>query len=211
MMTRHMTTNASEPFDIPRILELAKKASRSERTILSFRQYAAIVKHVRKCSPIDTDIMRVLGLLAYGWMPTILDYSDENNTRRAAEILNSAKTTGYPLRDDEIEILKSVTNNSYVGASKVLHFIRPDVYPIWDSQVAKGTGVSGSPNTLAKYKHYMMRVHASTDQQAMESAVKWCIQLHGYEITPVRAIEYRLLLNAPAKKDQTKGNHKVAA
>ena len=37
----------------------------------------------------------------------------------------------------KLEKLKKIVNNSMVGTSKLLHFIKPDLYPIWDSKVCK--------------------------------------------------------------------------
>lgn len=37
----------------------------------------------------------------------------------------------------DLSMLKGFANNSTVGASKVLHFLNPKVYSIWDSRVAR--------------------------------------------------------------------------
>ena len=66
-------------------------------------------------------------------MPTILNFKS-TEFERAVEIINKAKKPER-ITDDEILILKRLINNSLVGVSKLLHFINPNVYAIWDSRV----------------------------------------------------------------------------
>ena len=65
--------------------------------------------------------------MAYGWMPTILtlDFSSsEIDAESAARILTKARDKGV-LLDEELIKLASFINNSFVGASKLLHFVAP--------------------------------------------------------------------------------------
>lgn len=75
----------------------------------------------------------------YGWMPTINDmYGDP---REAFTAFNHLIENGFDIQADRketrrlLEQLIPATNNSLVGASKLLHFACPDRYAIWDSQV----------------------------------------------------------------------------
>jgi hypothetical protein len=80
--------------------------------------------------------------IVYGWMPTILDplgvsKAVDENANRLLEVLNAARSAKEPrLTDDDLGLLRGFANNSTVGASKLLHFLNPCVYPIWDSRVA---------------------------------------------------------------------------
>ena len=49
-------------------------------------------------------------------------------------LLNKAKS-GNLLNSEELEIVKKCVNNSLVGTSKLLHFINPSIYAIWDSKI----------------------------------------------------------------------------
>lgn len=73
--------------------------------------------------------------IAYGWMPTMLDFRSDAFDD-AARLLNDTRA-GRVLSDDEIRVLIGIVNNSLVGASKVLHFVNPDLNPIWDSRVCQ--------------------------------------------------------------------------
>ena len=78
----------------------------------------------------------VIGIsFTYSWMPTILEIATDH-LDEATEILNKAKS-GSSLGKPELEILKKCFNNSLVGSSKLLHFIDPERFPIWDSRVCR--------------------------------------------------------------------------
>ncbi len=85
----------------------------------------------------------VLGLhIVYGWMPTIPDWDrimaigdDEGKTMKLLQSLNVA--THGPLAPEQLDSIVSFCNESYIGASKFLHFLSPQVFPIWDLRVAK--------------------------------------------------------------------------
>jgi hypothetical protein len=76
----------------------------------------------------------IIGInFTYGWMPTIFDYRSDK-FKEAIDILNQAKK-GNKLSADNLVLLKGLLNNSLVGTTKLLHFIRPDNFAIWDSRV----------------------------------------------------------------------------
>ena len=71
----------------------------------------------------------------YGWMPTILELKNVRaNTPKVVAVLNSVKR-GEAIGVDELTLLKETINNSLVGPSKLLHFVNPQSYAIWDSRV----------------------------------------------------------------------------
>ena len=91
----------------------------------------------------DISHIKILALAVYGWMPTILDnmgYTEENNKEWEKEICSSVKKI---INEDgdlnkcskDFDNLKAFVNNSYVGLSKFLHFLLPDKFAIWDSNV----------------------------------------------------------------------------
>jgi len=69
----------------------------------------------------------------YGWMPTIFDYRSDQFFD-VLEILNRLKAGIIP-NNNEINTLSNHFNNSLVGTSKLMHFINPEIIPIWDSKV----------------------------------------------------------------------------
>lgn len=76
----------------------------------------------------------IIGInFTYGWMPTILNFRSDNFIN-AITILNNAKK-GVKPTVNQLDILKGLFNNSLVGTSKLLHFINPNIFAIWDSRV----------------------------------------------------------------------------
>lgn len=83
----------------------------------------------------------IVGLhTAYAWMPTIPNLALPAALTAADQagivaLLNDARQR--LLTAAELAVLKSrFCNNSMVGSSKLLHFLAPDRYPIWDRRVA---------------------------------------------------------------------------
>lgn len=77
----------------------------------------------------------VLGLgLVYSWMPTIPKNIKFDLLDDVLPILTHAKS-GVNLDKEEYFTMKCLCNNSLVGASKLLHFINPKQFAIWDSKI----------------------------------------------------------------------------
>ena len=51
------------------------------------------------------------------------------------KILNKAKSGQLPLTKEDLDILKETLDHSLIGVSKLLHFINPEAFAIWDSKV----------------------------------------------------------------------------
>ena len=79
--------------------------------------------------------------IVYGWMPTVrrLDRIREWDSSKQGELIKALENAraGRELTPKELETIKGFCNNSMVGASKLLHFLEPDAFPIWDSRVAR--------------------------------------------------------------------------
>ena len=113
--------------------------------------YPALLEAGKRCRE-NPDIIniKILALAVYGWMPCILgrhgnmgyetseDNSDNNINSIDESIGKSVKKfcqSGEELND--FEKLKFFIDKSWVGLSKFLHFLRPDRYAIWDSNVSR--------------------------------------------------------------------------
>src|SRR5690606_30838773 len=75
----------------------------------------------------------IIGLsFTYSWMPTIPSNSNFSNGDEVTKILNKAKLGEVLLSEYELGKLQIACNNSLIGVSKLLHFINPHKYGIWD-------------------------------------------------------------------------------
>ncbi len=72
-----------------------------------------------------------LAHLIYAWMPRCLHLHGD---REAAQNIANMVVRGVPEFTD-VEIIKDFIDNSYIAASKFLHFLYPRDYAIWDSRV----------------------------------------------------------------------------
>lgn len=126
----------------------------------------------------------------YAWMPTIFNFKNldiENATRLSNNVKN-----GVILCEADLLLLKSVINNSLVGTSKLLHFINPNNYAIWDSRVLKFLSGKGYKHTLEKpnlYKLYLDLCKQVTQHSDFESLLDRYNELVGYQVSPLRLAE----------------------
>lgn len=103
--------------------------------------YASLLPYFEKLQKVTWDDA-VVGLhIVYGWMPTIPQLGrimrwDQQRKSDLTATLTRAVNGNVPT-DDELTELMAFSNNSMIGASKLLHFLNPSIFPIWDSRVAR--------------------------------------------------------------------------
>ena len=148
----------------------------------------------------------VIGIhFVYGWMPTIFEFKNHEDFVVATEILNKAKV-GEPLKSKDYETLKRLLNGSLVGTSKLLHFINPEKYAIWDSRVHnylrknieshKFSYDIGDISNYERYLNYLSEVTSSVEFSEIYSLVNEKIEnKFKYKISSFRAIELLMFIN----------------
>jgi hypothetical protein len=100
--------------------------------------------------------------IAYSWMPTILKTIDDTAWHKypPEEVFHRVRRiSDFEEALDFIDFMAKVApvNNSWVGTSKVLHFINPEWFPIWDSRVARVFSINSQHrvNRKTAYKDYV--------------------------------------------------------
>jgi len=133
----------------------------------------------------------------YGWMPTILNFkSDEFDLAVAA--LNRARATTR-ISSPDLMVLKGLINNSLVGVSKLLHFINPQVYAIWDSRVCNfltGKSYKQKVENIELFWSYLdlcVRVVRAPEFERIQTRFANHI---GYAISPMRIPEQIMFLSS---------------
>jgi hypothetical protein len=141
--------------------------------------------------------------MVYGWMPTVLQLYPEtpnDDLAAGATILTKAKDTGV-LSDEEITSLALLVNHSLVGASKLLHFVKPDCFAIWDSKiyafVFQKKPHNYRVNEVAAYRRYLSLLAGIRSDSRFDAFHESVNEKIGYEVSPLRAIELVMFLNAP--------------
>lgn len=99
------------------------------------KSYIYFLKYFENKEILTEEDLIISANFTYGWMPTILNFKN-SNYNECVDILNKSKQIDL-LEARDLEALKRLINNSLVGTSKLLHFINPEKYAIWDSRVCK--------------------------------------------------------------------------
>ena len=141
--------------------------------------------------------------MVYGWMPTVLQLYPEtpnDDLAAGATILTKAKDTGV-LSDEEIASLASLVNHSLVGASKLLHFVAPDRFAIWDSKIYafifQKKPHNYRVNDVAAYRRYLSLLAGIRSDPRFDAFHESVNRKIGYAVSPLRAVELVMFLNAP--------------
>ncbi|MDF1821050.1 MAG: hypothetical protein P1U64_05745 [Alcanivoracaceae bacterium] len=150
----------------------------------------------------DADVVRGAHMV-YGWMPTVLDLYPESPNKtliEIAELLTQAKNKNT-LSKTQIQDIASVVNNSLVGASKLLHFVVPHKYAIWDSKIYAFVHEKKAYNyrvndvdLYVKYLEALEELEGKEQFGAFHRSVNGKI---GYDVSCKRAIELIMFLNSP--------------
>lgn len=144
----------------------------------------------------------ILGVsLAYSWMPTIPKINLEN-IDEVVEIIKKEELTAA-----DLEELSKCFNNSVVGTSKLLHFIYPEKYPIWDSNVFRyfydGLALDYKVNKVRHYLKYFDFCNdlITNNEEEITKIQKDFINKFGVEVSKMRALELIFFQVGKTKKE----------
>lgn len=106
----------------------------SKRDLRSYREFLRYFDNLREVE-LNEHHLVIAANFTYGWMPRTLKWKTDNFAQ-AVEILNRARASDTRLSQESLASLAELIDNSMVAVSKLLHFVRPDKYVAWDSQVS---------------------------------------------------------------------------
>lgn len=164
--------------------------------------YPEILRAVRS-SRGQESAFTLLALMAYGWMPRVARLEPEY-VPHARTALAAARKRWAPSPTANSDIVHPVAAcvRSVVGASKVLHFVNPNRFPIWDNRVEtfrRGKAVPARSMNVPNYLLYVKNVDAirtdrgfSSFHAELSEALATRLRKLGikpYAISPVRAVE----------------------
>lgn len=179
----------------PRILDL--------RAITYIATYPSLRAFGKSSLPIDGDRFSQLVVMAYGWMPRIVrvDQGCVGDAKSAVQIAAQATVHTGLTKSAMLNLARCL--RSVVGASKVLHFVNDEIFPIWDSGVEAfrlgGVLPYNHMNNVDNYFAYCNEVHAIRAEEgfrdflgginaAMDARLA-ALFIDPYPICEVRAIE----------------------
>lgn len=163
--------------------------STKENYLLSYPHFLNYFKNLQT---INLENLIIGISFTYSWMPTILKSIKLEKNEKLISILNEVKN-GRIINEEQLATLKTAFNNSLVGTSKLLHFINPKQYAIWDSRVFRFLN-NEEPHKykLEKpkvYLEYIEFIESLKTEKNFDKFYKLMKEKVGYEITEYRALE----------------------
>ena len=171
--------------------DLSQKVDPTHHYVKSYPLLLKFTAHL--CDAMGSNAVPGVAHIVYGWMPTILKnltFDDHINDHLIAARQINDFQSAFNLVDG---LETSPINNSWVGLSKVLHFINPEFFPIWDSVVAKNFGVSDYKIKQKKiYTNYMKFISENLEFKSVSTVQDLFEKRANYTISKVRACEFIL-------------------
>ena len=136
----------------------------------------------------------------YGWMPRMLELNGDINVVTA--IAN--KSRRERISKDEFLRLAGAINGSVVGASKLLHFLNPKEYAIWDSRVYRyihqETPHQYRLEVPNAYWEYLAFLNVLAEDSRFKNFRIKVISTIGYPVTDKRACELMMFVKGKKEK-----------
>lgn len=152
--------------------------------------YPHLVAFCSSHHPFDVKRFLQATLMVYGWMPTSLKLKgDLEKSISATNKLLEIETPDANL----LTVAHESINNSIVGLSKLLHFSKPEVFPIWDSKIAElqfNIKHQYAYNKPHPYIEYFKLIHKTINSVKIAEIRKFAQNKIPYQVTDVRAVEY---------------------
>ena len=167
------------------------------------KTYPEFIQFFKNINNISKHDLVISSHFVYGWMPTIIELKFQD-IKEVLKSLNKAKS-GAILTIAELELLKNSINNSLVGLSKLLHFINPVDYAIWDSRIYRYSTDKKSSYGIGNtqlYLNFLSKLN-EIESHVDFNEIKKNVSTHfDYVITSKRVIE--LLMFEADKRDNKK-------
>ncbi len=188
-----------------------EKKTQIEKTESSIISYRSFLKFFETKKEITSDDLIVGAHIAYGWMPRMLNiYTDkpEDDLTKGVKILNKVKKGN--IDNDELKWVIHLINNSLVGTSKLLHFINPKKFSIWDSKVYsyfyQEEPYPYRVNNIKKYEKFMKSIEEIKKDRRFPAFHKSVNSKIGYDVSDIRAIEIIMYLTIKNNKKNVKSS-----
>ena len=167
-------------------------SSFGERWIhVSYKEFLKFFASKEKLTPHDF----VIGAyFTYGWMPRMLEL--RGNIDVVTAIAN--KSRGERISKGEFTRLAGAINGSVVGASKLLHFLNPREYAIWDSRVYRYLHQEAPHQYRLKapnaYWEYLAFLNVLAEDFRFKNFRIKVVSAIGYPVTDKRACELMMFV-----------------
>ena len=182
---------------ISKILDLAECLDNEDPNHTFHKSYYYFLKYFATKDEITEENLIIGANFTNGWMPTMMRFKSEEFAI-SVTILNKAKSKER-ISSNELLILKKLINNSLVGASKLLHFINPEKYAIWDSRVCNfllGKSHKYIVENIDLYWEYLELCEKVCSNPRFASIHNKFTQTIDYQVHPFRTAEQIMFINS---------------
>ncbi|MEM1190153.1 MAG: hypothetical protein AAGI72_16605 [Pseudomonadota bacterium] len=175
--------------------ELAAARSVAERRLYTYLvSYPHLRDRLSRAEPLDLGEFIVAKSMVYGLMPTVMNLR-KGDPELLLGTLSALRVDGQRLSHEKFADLRAIVNNSVVGASKLLHFLRPDTYPVWDSRIDRFMhGDDADTSDANRYFDYLADFDRVRQDPLFETLRASLAAKLGYEIHTSRAFEMIMYL-----------------
>ena len=164
--------------------------------------YPVLLKGIADLLPLDISRLSLAGSAVFSWMPTQMNL-DHRGLKESLNVINNLPD--QPLSQKSLELLAStfatIRGRSVVAASKLLHFIYPREFPIFDRIIAQKIGMTPNGGEAASsylnYREILSDLLPNEDVVSACNEVRHRLSASGYfhEISDMRAVELILFIS----------------
>jgi hypothetical protein len=160
------------------------------------QSYPEFVAYFAGLEEITRHNLIIAANFVYGWIPSILEFKSQDFASAVA-VLNEVKHGGL-IRKQDLALLRGLIDNSMVAVSKLLHFVRPDLYVIWDRRVYTYVNGRYSQYQIQKPGNYLAfldncrEIAHDTRFTPVHTSMNRKV---GYEVSAYRALELVMYWN----------------
>lgn len=177
--------------------------------------YKRFIKYLAKKADLTEEKLISAAGMAYSWMPTTINIQKElipgsySAVKRLVEDSDS-------VTDKDIKKASEFLSGSVVGISKVLHFLDPENFPIYDTGIycfiyRKSNRPSYSTvNRARRYVRYCENVRSLSKDKEVQKLVKKDVvdgikhkYNYDFNISYIRAIEVAMFARSPIRDAST--------
>lgn len=170
----------------------------SNRFLIS---YPTLVQAFARHGTVDAEFLLFASHAVYGWMPNALNWTSTQWEKEA--LLVESIRAGKPLTATDMKKIAALINRSVTGASKLLHFIAPERFPILDAHIYTYLNAllyREQPMDCVFYIKYSAAVARATTMPGF-ALVQEKVKKHlRYEVSSIRAAELPLYYLSLANK-----------
>jgi len=167
---------------------------KNDRYLLTYSAYLSYFSSLKTIYP--EDILRGLGFV-YSWMPRVLTImSNELDSFTAAVNTFKLENNQYE-KTRTLESAIKLTRGSIVGSSKLLHFIFPNEFPIYDTHIYKycwqdEKSYHYNMKNESNYRKYMNTLVSLTGDVLIPDLRDIVASKLGYQVGDLRSIEFSI-------------------